>query len=227
MPMGELLRRYWHPVGLASDADATPRKLRILGEDLILFRDTSGRPGLLYPRCMHRGTSLYYGRVEDRGIRCMQLRAVEGKTFRRVTEAVLPTLRVVPSPRVGRYGVVESIGWVLPIDDTTFRIYVAGRVREPGELGRMRSKYRGKTWHELNEQEHRETPGDYEAQVGQGAITFHSEEHLRTSDKGVALLRRMLRAQLAIVADGGDPLGAGAGAADAPIRLDAGNFIDD
>ena len=93
----------------------------------------------------------------------------------------------------------------------------------------MRSKYRGKTWHELTEQEHRETPGDYEAQVGQGAITFHSEEHLRTSDKGVALLRRMLRAQLAIVAEGGDPLGAGAaapGTAHAPIRLDAGNFLD-
>ena len=68
--MGELLRRYWHAVGLLSDADSTPRKVRILGEDLILFRDTEGRPGLLYPRCMHRGTSLYYGRVEDRGIRC-------------------------------------------------------------------------------------------------------------------------------------------------------------
>lgn len=42
----------------------------MLGEDLILFRDAAGRPGLLYPRCMHRGTSLYYGRIEERGIRC-------------------------------------------------------------------------------------------------------------------------------------------------------------
>ena len=69
-PMGELLRRYWHPVALASDATGTPRQIRILGEDLILFRDGAGRAGLLYPRCVHRGASLYYGRVEDDGIRC-------------------------------------------------------------------------------------------------------------------------------------------------------------
>ena len=45
-PMGELLRRYWHPVGLASHATATPREVRVLGEDLILFRDKTGRAGL-------------------------------------------------------------------------------------------------------------------------------------------------------------------------------------
>ncbi|HTN26434.1 MAG TPA: aromatic ring-hydroxylating dioxygenase subunit alpha, partial [Burkholderiales bacterium] len=55
-PMGELLRRYWHPVGLAADAAAAPRLVRLLGEDLILFRDGQGRAGLLYPRCSHRGT---------------------------------------------------------------------------------------------------------------------------------------------------------------------------
>ena len=44
-PMGELLRRYWHPVGLASDATDTPRKVRALGEDLILFRDGTAAPG--------------------------------------------------------------------------------------------------------------------------------------------------------------------------------------
>jgi phenylpropionate dioxygenase-like ring-hydroxylating dioxygenase large terminal subunit len=53
-PMGELLRRYWHPVGLASDAGARPRRVRVLGEDLILFRDGRGRAGLVYPRCAHR-----------------------------------------------------------------------------------------------------------------------------------------------------------------------------
>ena len=68
--MGELLRRYWHPIGLARDATATPKAIRVLSEDLILFRDGGGRPGLVYPRCAHRGTTLYYGRVEERGIRC-------------------------------------------------------------------------------------------------------------------------------------------------------------
>jgi hypothetical protein len=45
-PMGELLRRYWHPVGLVGDAALTPKALRVLGEDLVLFRDRRGRPGL-------------------------------------------------------------------------------------------------------------------------------------------------------------------------------------
>jgi len=69
-PCGELLRRYWHPVALSARVQDVPRKVRILGEDLILFRDRNGRPGLLYPRCMHRGANLFYGRVEQDGLRC-------------------------------------------------------------------------------------------------------------------------------------------------------------
>ena len=49
-PMGELLRRYWHPVGLSGDATDIPRKVRALGEDLILFRDRHGRAGPAIPR---------------------------------------------------------------------------------------------------------------------------------------------------------------------------------
>ena len=111
----------------------------------------------------------------------------------------------MPSPRLGRFGAVESIGWVLPIDDMHFRIYVAGRVESAGDIGRMRSRMNGKFWWELTEQEHREFPGDYEAQVSQGAIASHAAEHLRTSDRGVAMLRRFLREQLAKVAAGDDP----------------------
>lgn len=69
-PAGELLRRYWHPVARSSEATTTPRQVRILGEDLILYRDRTGTPGLLVPRCCHRGTSLFFGKVEDTGIRC-------------------------------------------------------------------------------------------------------------------------------------------------------------
>ena len=64
-PGGELLRRYWHPVALSEEATDLPRAIRVLGEDLILFRDGSGNPGLVYPRCVHRGTTLLYGKVED------------------------------------------------------------------------------------------------------------------------------------------------------------------
>jgi nitrite reductase/ring-hydroxylating ferredoxin subunit len=363
-PMGELLRRYWHPIGLAGDAGGVPRKVRALGEDLILFRDGRGRAGLVHPRCAHRGASLYYGKIEERGIRCcyhgwlydVEGRCLEqpceegggprrgrlrqpwypveeryglvfaylgppqkkpllprydcleelgpgewveaddssigsggprivpcnwlqhwenvvdplhvpvlhgsfsgaqftplmalmpkvrfeatgrgvkvislrdlggGKTHRRVTEAVAPTLRVVPDPRVERYGRVESLGWVLPIDDTHFRIYVAGRVREPGALSRLRSRQDGKPWQELTEEEHRQYPGDYEAQTSQGAITFHSEEHLAASDKGVALLRRFLEQQLAALAAGRDPAGVAFAAAEAYLRFDAGNYLED
>src|ERR687887_276600 len=71
-PGGELLRRYWMPVGVA--AELTPEQptkfVRLLGENLVLFRDTSGRVGLLADRCSHRGASLCYGRVEERGIAC-------------------------------------------------------------------------------------------------------------------------------------------------------------
>ena len=81
----------------------------------------------------------------------------------------MPTLRVVPNPRVAQYGMVESIGWTLPIDDTHYRIYVAGRVKEKGELTRFKSRYNGKTWAELTPEEHQKFPGDTEAQVGQGA----------------------------------------------------------
>jgi phenylpropionate dioxygenase-like ring-hydroxylating dioxygenase large terminal subunit len=70
-PCGELMRRYWQPIAISAElASDRPRKVRVLGEDLVLFRDRNGRAGLLYPRCMHRGTTLYYGKVEERGLRC-------------------------------------------------------------------------------------------------------------------------------------------------------------
>ena len=70
-----------------------------------------------------------------------------------------------------------------------FRIFVVGRVREFGDLAKMRSRLVGKLWEELTEDEHQRMPGDYEAQVSQGAIALHSEEHLATSDRGVVMRR--------------------------------------
>jgi len=363
-PMGELLRRYWHPVGLISDANETPRQIRVLGEDLILFRDKAGRPGLLHPRCAHRGASLYYGRVEEEGIRCcyhgwmfavdgrcveqpcepdmgaatcgkvrqphyplqeryglifaymgppekqpvlpaydvlenlnpgefieaddssigsggpvivpcnwlqhyenvmdpfhvpilhgsfsgnqfiakmslmprvsfeytdrgvrsIQLRDLDQGVHRRITEAVLPTVRAVASPRAEVDGPCSLLGWVLPIDDTTFRLYSAGRVTEVGALARIRSHFNGKLWHELSEEEHQAFPGDYEAQVSQGDITFHSEENLTSTDQGIAMLRRVYRRQLAVIASGGDPMGVVFDQDQQLVRLDAGSAVVD
>jgi phthalate 4,5-dioxygenase len=72
-PMGELLRRYWLPVLLASELpepDGPPVRVRVLGERLIAFRDTQGRLGLIGEFCAHRGVSLWFGRNEENGIRC-------------------------------------------------------------------------------------------------------------------------------------------------------------
>ena len=362
-PMGELLRRYWHPIALSAEAGSRPRKVRVLGEDLILFRDKQGRAGLVYPHCAHRGTSLLYGKVEENGIRCCyhgwlfsadgrcleqpcepeggkfrdkvrqpwypvqeryglvwaymgppekkptlpRYEALEnldpgefleandrsiggggpqiidcnwlqhyenlvdpfhvvvlhstfsgtqfveqmalmpqvtwdkvelgvrttsvrqlddGKTFRRVSQAAIPTLRVIPSPRLGKFGRVESLGWILPIDDHHFRIYVVGRVSEAGELAKMRSRQNGKLWEELTEEEHRASPGDYEAMVSQGKIARHSEEHLATSDRGIVMLRRFLQAQVEAVQRGEDPVGVSFDPEAPPVFFDAGNFLE-
>jgi len=72
-PMGDLLRRYWIPACLGSEVaepDGAPARVRLLGEDLVAFRDTSGRVGLIEEQCPHRGASLFYGRNEECGLRC-------------------------------------------------------------------------------------------------------------------------------------------------------------
>lgn len=364
-PMGELLRRYWHPIGLSSDATDTPKRVRALGEDLVLFRDRSGRCGLMYPRCAHRGASLFYGKVEQHGIRCcyhgwlfdvsgqcieqpceprngaatarrarqpsypvqeryglvfaymgppermpvlprynllenlepgerleaddssigsggpaivpcnwlqhfenvmdpmhvpvlhgsfsgaqftermkllpkvrfectprgvksIQRRELpDGRAHVRITEAVLPTLRVVANPQAQTDGPCSLIGWVLPIDDTHFRIYSAGRVRAPGALGQIRSRFNGRSWAELTDEEHQRFPGDYEAQVSQGPITLHSEEHLVRSDEGVALLRRLLERQLDALSRGESPIGVQFSEAEELIELEAGTAVQE
>ena len=73
-PMGELMRRYWQPVLLSWELpgpDCPPVRVRLLGEDLVAFRDTSGRVGLLEEWCAHRRTSLWLGRNEEDGLRCV------------------------------------------------------------------------------------------------------------------------------------------------------------
>ena len=73
-PMGQLMRRYWIPALLSNEIpepDGVPVRVRLLGEDLVAFRDSQGRVGLLDEHCSHRGTSLFYGRNEECGLRCI------------------------------------------------------------------------------------------------------------------------------------------------------------
>ena len=72
--MGDLLRRYWLPLMLSDELgapDGAPRRMRLLGEDLVAFRDSGGRAGLLAEACPHRRASLFCGRNEEGGLRCV------------------------------------------------------------------------------------------------------------------------------------------------------------
>ncbi len=72
-PGGEFLRRYWQPIAIAEEAaiGSAPLPIRIMGEDLVLFRGDDGELGLIGQRCPHRGVDLSYGRVEGGGLRCL------------------------------------------------------------------------------------------------------------------------------------------------------------
>ena len=73
-PMGNLIRRYWIPALLSEEIpepDCPPARVRMMGETLVAFRDTQGRIGLIGEHCAHRGSSLFYGRNEECGLRCV------------------------------------------------------------------------------------------------------------------------------------------------------------
>lgn len=360
-PAGELLRRYWHPVATSSEATDLPRRVRLLGEDLILYRDRSGTPGLLTPRCCHRGTSLAYGKVEDDGIRCpyhgwlfaadgrcldqpcepdrgrnrdsyrqpwypvveyhglvfaylgpperqpvfphyaifdelasdeeivvidhfafggpsvapcnwfqthenamdphhvfilhnaisghqfdprleiwpdvgwqrhpwgvtatQDRRLPDGTLLHRVTEVRMPTIRAIPTPTLSVTGPTNNVSWAVPIDRTHTRVLAMLRVRDEADVEGLPRYADGRTWFELDDEEHQRNPGDFETQVGQGPVTLHSEEHLASSDRGVSMVRRQFKEQVARVAAGHDPVSVGFDADSPPVELLAGNYL--
>jgi hypothetical protein len=141
----------------------------------------------------------------------------------RVTQALFPHIRIVPDIHL-KEGKPKSVGFVLPVDDTNFRLFHIFRAPEGFEM-RSRVVYDGKKWSELSEAEHQMIPGDWEAQVGQGPVSLHSEENLVGSDRGVGRMRRFLRRQIAIVAAGGDPLGVNFDPAADLYTVQAGNYF--
>ena len=73
-PMGNLLREYWMPALPSKELpepDCAPKKVRLLGEDLVAYRTTSGKVGLMATSCPHRGASMFFGRNEEEGLRCV------------------------------------------------------------------------------------------------------------------------------------------------------------
>ena len=69
--MGELMRRYWMPIAAAAEMEDTPiKQMRLMGEDLVLYRDKEGNHGLLDLHCAHRRADLSYGIQDENGLRC-------------------------------------------------------------------------------------------------------------------------------------------------------------
>ncbi|MEQ8965598.1 MAG: aromatic ring-hydroxylating dioxygenase subunit alpha [Azospirillaceae bacterium] len=343
-PCGEYLRRYWHPIALVGEIGERPLAIRVLGEDLVLFRDLAGRLGLLHRHCLHRGASLEFGIPSDQGIRCCYhgwkfdidgtiletpaeppsskirtafcqgaypvrefaglvfaylgppeamppmpvldsfvypagnelvpykleqpsnwlqahengadaihsafLHADLGQSFTPVFGA-LPVIDFFETPlgvlaiAVRRWGpnlyvrasdvflpnfaqfgsgyidgTYEKLAfsawttrWIVPIDDThcwTIGLRHINEVMDPrGEsdrsaIGLGKVDLPGQTGDRPYAERQRE-PGDYDAQVSQGAITSHASEHLGTTDRGIAMLRRRLRAQIRAVGRGEAP----------------------
>lgn len=123
-PCGEWMRRAWQPIAMTSEVEAAPVALRVLGEDLVLFRDKSGRLGLLHKHCSHRGASLEYGVIMEQGISCCYHGwhfDVDGRILD--TPAEPPDSQIKHRLRHGAYPVAESDGlifaWMGPPDAMT------------------------------------------------------------------------------------------------------------
>lgn len=340
-PCGEYLRRYWQPVALSQDLQDRPEAVKIMGEEVIVFRDKSGRLGCLELHCSHRGASLEFGVLAERGIRCcyhgwhfdvdgtiletptetadstlkerlfhgayptheynglvfiymgppdkkpafpifdtysvpgyhqvtgfpyimpcnwLQLKdnaadpmhipilhqRISGYHFSgyRYDDDLLPELDWVETPLgvisglVGRTGevvwvrwteyirpnihqfhVVESNGdsvvdrfcppramrWHVPVDDTHTAIFDFQQLtdREMDRAEKILKSFGQRGDRPYEEQQRR--PSDYEAQVSQRPIAIHAMEHLGASDRGVIMLRKMLRQEIRGIRRGKDP----------------------
>jgi phthalate 4,5-dioxygenase oxygenase subunit len=112
-PGGALMRCYWHPIALSAELPlgGAPMPLRILGEDLVLFRDDHGRPGLLGLHCSHRCADLSYGRIENGGLRCLYhgwLYDINGRCLEQPAEP--PESRYKDEIRHLSYPLIERAG---------------------------------------------------------------------------------------------------------------------
>jgi phenylpropionate dioxygenase-like ring-hydroxylating dioxygenase large terminal subunit len=163
----------------------------------------------------------------DHGVLYRSVRQTPKGALNRVTQTLLPNVRIVPSieltPGKGR-----EVAWLVPVDSHHHRSFGVARVRKDEEpLYSRRSRmatHEGKTWWEMSEEEHKRHPDDYEAQSSQGSIPAHSDEHLATSDKGIVMLRRMLAQQIRAVQDGSTPVGAQPDAGMVVVK--AGNYFE-
>lgn len=163
-------------------------------------------------------------RATERGVLTERTMPIpDGRTLRTVTETVLPAVRGVSNP-FGGEGRGDSLGFILPVDDTSFRIFTVLRGKDRGFFDQIAKMRPSKP--PTDPDHFQRFPGDWEAQGSQGPITLHSEEHLATSDRGVRLLRRLLTQQIEVVAAGGDPLNTAFQPGRELVNLECGQYFD-
>ena len=115
-PMGQYFRRFWQPIALSeelAEPDGDPVRVTLLGEDLVGFRDTEGRIGLIDSYCPHRGANMFYGRNEECGLRCVYHGwkfGVDGKAMD--LPNVPPGVRMHDTMRIKAYPTREYGGFV-------------------------------------------------------------------------------------------------------------------
>lgn len=111
-PMGNLLRRYWHPVGCSNLVTSKPRRIKLLGEELVLYRGESGKPALMELRCAHRNVALDYGRVEGDSIRCPYHGWLYDETGACVAQPCEAEPKIVPGMHLKGYRTEEVSGLI-------------------------------------------------------------------------------------------------------------------
>ena len=115
--MGQLMRRHWTPVCLieeVSEPDGTPVKAQVLGEELVVFRDTNGRVGVMDEYCPHRRVSLVFGRNEECGLRCLYhgwKMDVDGNIVERVSEPVIPIVNAAATTAAPKHLAYPTREW--------------------------------------------------------------------------------------------------------------------
>jgi phenylpropionate dioxygenase-like ring-hydroxylating dioxygenase large terminal subunit len=341
-PCGEYLRRFWQPVAFSHDLLDVPLAVRILGEELVVFRDKRGQVGVLELHCSHRGTSLEFGLVSERGIRCcyhgwlfdvtgriletpgepadstlkerlchgaypareamglvfaymgppdrrpelpvfdtltlpgyrvvpgrkhvlpcnwlqikenimdtahlaflhtivsgaqftdsfgiipqvewletpigvvaVQSRRVADNIWIRISELMLPNVHQFPPTwENGKVPKIQSrpmmMIWSVPLDDTTTMNIALVLLAETMEVDAQRFEAIKESFGQTADrpyEERQRVPGDYDAQVGQRPIAIHALEHLASTDRGVLVVRKLLRQGIRDTKKGKDPRG--------------------
>jgi phenylpropionate dioxygenase-like ring-hydroxylating dioxygenase large terminal subunit len=341
-PCGEYLRRFWQPVAFSNELKDLPLRVRILGEDLIVFRDRRGQVGVLELHCSHRGASLEFGLVSERGLRCcyhgwlfdvtgqildmpgepadstlkdrlchgaypareasglvfaymgppdrrpelplydtlsmpgyrvlpgrkhvlpcnwlqvkenimdtahlaflhtivsgaqfteafgilpqvewmetpigmvaVQSRRVGDNVWIRISELMLPNIHQFPPTwETGKEPRLRSrplmIIWGVPLDDTHTMNIALVFLPDTMEVDAQRFETIKESFGQIDDrpyEERQRVPGDYDAQVGQRPIAIHALEHLASTDRGVIMVRKLLRQGIRDVKRGKDPKG--------------------